>query len=150
MPRRTTTKDVQKFYNRPAQTATTIFFGFMVILSLGMIVDASSRVVGLIFLAGSMAVFVRACISPRVDVGPDRIALASLFRTRRIELSEIESIDVAVGRTGMNGFGREFLVLQLHDGVAIRFTDMNAAPPKTEGGDNVVREVARLIKDRIA
>jgi hypothetical protein len=56
-------------------------------------------------------------------------------------------VEVAVGRTGMNGFGREYLVLHRRDGATATFKDLNAKPSVTHS--TIVQEAARAINQAL-
>jgi hypothetical protein len=70
----------------------------------------------------------RAAITSNVVLRADRVELRSIVRTRRIPLERIARVEVAVGRTGMSGFGREYLLLHRRDGTTASFRELSSKP----------------------
>jgi hypothetical protein len=89
----------------------------------------------------------RALRSATVIVTASDVELLGFVRTRRHHLDDLASVEVAVGRTGMNGFGREYLVLHRRDGATATFKDLNAKPSVTHS--TIVQEAARAINQAL-
>src|SRR6266511_4437648 len=77
------------------------------------------------------------------------VSTRSIVRTRRYGFSDLRSVTVAVGRTGLTGFGREHLVLHLSDGRVVAFKELNCSPPKAAGAMSIVRCAAACINARL-
>lgn len=72
-----------------------------------------------------------------------------MVRTRRYSFSELRAVGVEVGRTGVNGFGREYLMFYLADGRDVAFKELNCRPPTTDE-PTVVRRAAACVNERLA
>jgi hypothetical protein len=138
---------IETFNNRTAQLALAGFSILIAVIGLAMLTDASARVSGIIFFVLGACFTVRAMRSSSVILRDDEVETRSILRTRRYALSELEGVDVAVGRTGLNGFGREHLVLHRQDGTRVVFKDMNAKPSTAH--DTNVRRAAKAITDSL-
>ena len=104
----------------------------MLIALIGLGGASRGEVTGLGYLAfGGFTVF-RGLRSSSVSVDSDAVLTRSILRTRRFPVSKLAGVEVAVGRTGMNGFGREHLVLSRIDGPPFAFKELNAKPSATE------------------
>jgi hypothetical protein len=139
---------VERFQSRPAQVALTTFSAVIVLIGLAALADPSSRGTGVILLPFGLILVVRAARSPSVEVDGSGVSTRDLLRTRRYEFAELESVEVAVGRTGMTGFGREYLVFRRTDGKAVAFRELSARRPKN-AGVTVVRRAAASINERL-
>jgi hypothetical protein len=104
---------------------------------------------GASYLVFGALLFVRAMTSSLVIVDDSGVRTRSIVRTHRYDFSELRGVDVGVGRTGLAGFGREYLVLHLVDRPDVAFKELNCAPPHGER-TSIVREAAASIRERLA
>src|SRR5207248_1422237 len=93
-------------------------------------------------VVGGISAF-RALRSSRVILGEQAVETRSMLRTHRYPVDSIRSVVVERGRTGMNGYGREYLALTLANGEVVRFKELNAKP--RADGETVVQHAARAI-----
>ncbi len=140
-----------RFANRPAQIALAVFAGILGILGVaGLIAENGSLIAGIGFIAAAGLILSRALQSATVIVS-DRVVIArSVFRRRRFDLSELRRAELAVGKVGINGFDREYLVLKRLDGGEFAFKELNARLVKPPNCDSVVRRATRCINGLIA
>jgi integrase len=75
--------------------------------------------------------FWRGAATSNVILRADSVELRGVVWTRRIPLRELASVTVATGRTGMNGFSREYLVLHRRNGTDSSFKELNSKRAKT-------------------
>lgn len=140
---------VQRFENGAAQKVLAAFSALVAVIGLAELADPALRGTGAFFFVGGVFFTVRALRSSSVVVDESGVSTRSIVRTRRYELSELRGVDVAVGRTGFNGFGREHLVLHRADGQDVAFKELNCRPPKGDAS-SVVRRAAACINERLA
>ncbi len=134
----------QRFENRVAQAALAAFSALAALLGFAMLAEASSRVSGASFLLFGALFTVRALRSSSVVVNDSGVTTLSIVRTRHYAFSELRRVDVAVGRTGLAGFGREHLVIHCADGRVVAFKELNC-PSSQDGSMSVVRRAASCI-----
>jgi hypothetical protein len=131
----------QTFNNSPAQWVAAGFGGLIALVGLAM--AAAGDIAGVGFLAfGGYTVF-RGLRTSNVTVDDDSVLTRSMVRTRRFPFAELARVEVAVGQTGMNGFGREYLVFHRLEGAPFAFKELNAK--HVPGGYSVVVQAARAI-----
>jgi hypothetical protein len=99
------------------------------------------------FAALGVASLVRARRSSRLEVDAAGVTTRSMLRTRRHLFKDLESVDVVVGRTGLNGFDREYLEFRRADGDVVAFRELNCRP--SPGEATVVRRAAECIGERL-
>lgn len=138
---------IERFDNRQAQVAGAVCFGLFALIGLAMLMQASSMVSGLVFGILSGYLVVRAMGTSNVILHDDEVETRSIVRIRHYALADLERVDVAVGRTGMNGFGREYLVLHRRDGTTTDFKELNAKP--STGHETAVQRAARAINEAL-
>jgi hypothetical protein len=138
----------RRFDNRQAQVVGAVCFGLFGLIGVAGLV--SGRLEGLIWLSVGVVLAVRGLRSSCVVVDGSGVVTRSIVRARRSGFSELRAVEVAVGRTGMNGFGREYLVLHRADGQDVAFKELNCRPPKDPGRDSVVRDAASCINGRLS
>ena len=136
----------RRFDNRSAQLALGLFCGLFVLIGLGGVASGSWS--GLVYLVAGTAFGVRALRSSWVIVRKEFVEARSLLRTRRYPLADLVGVEVAVGRTGSNGFGREHLVFRFRDGREQRFVELNAKST-IHGEVTVVGRAAKFVDDRL-
>jgi hypothetical protein len=109
----------------------------------------ANPIAGWIFagLGGGLAI--RSFYSSDVLVDEGTVRTRSVAFTRTYPLKDITSASVEIGRTGMNGFGREYLVLHRVDGTDVAFKELNSAPSASSVALTTVQQAARAINDRI-
>jgi hypothetical protein len=134
------------FSNRPAQFVLAAYGGLFALIGVAGLAQpaAGDRMRGAVFLAFGCWTTFRALRSSAVVMRATHVELRSIVRTRRIALGDIASVDVEVGRTGMNGFGREYLVIHLRDGSTLSFRELNSKP--STSSVTVVQDAARAIR----
>lgn len=137
----------QCFANRPAQFATAALGSLLVLLGIAGLV-ASSGMAVIYFLIGVYTVW-RAMRSSCVVVSGSGVTTRSMVRTRRYAFSDLRGVDVAVGRTGFTGVGREYLLLRRADGQKIEFKELNCPPPKAPESTSIVRRAADCINKQL-
>src|SRR5687767_8974224 len=119
----------QSFDNRVAQVVAALFGGLFVLIGLsGFVASASPGTAAAYLLFGAYTV-ARGLRSSRVVVNGSGVTTRSMVRTRRHPFSELRGVEVAVGRTGLAGFGREHLVFHRADGQNVAFKELNCPPP---------------------
>lgn len=139
---------ISQFNNRQAQVAS-LSLGALGIL-IGIAVFASSNhLQGAVCVLFGLAFGTRGWVSSSIQVSDQSILLRSIAYARRYNLADVESVDVTCGRTGLNGFGREYLVFAFRDGQKREFKDFNARPPRSSDGASVVRYAASVIAGRL-
>lgn len=137
----------QRFDNRVAQIAMAGFGGLLAILGLAGL--AASLDAAAIYLLLGMFTVARGLRSSSVTVDESGVTTRSMVRTRRYLFSELRAVEVAVGRTGFTGFGREHLVFHRADGQDVPFRELNCRPPNTPDATSVVRRAAACITERL-
>lgn len=138
---------VQRFDNRAAQLAAAAFGALLVLLALGGLAASSGTAV--IYVAFGVYTVVRGLCSSRVVVNGSAVTTRSMVRTRRYAFSDLREVEVAVGRTGVTGFGREHLVFHRADGQDVAFKELNCRPPEPPQRTAVVRQAAACINERL-
>jgi hypothetical protein len=131
----------QRFNNSQAQWVTVAFGALLLIIGLSSVAESEPSAPA--FLAFGLFTVLRGWRSSSVTVERDAAVTRSIVRTRRFPFAELARIEVAVGRTGMNGFGREHLVFHPLEGAPFAFKELNAK--HVEGGYSVVVQAARAI-----
>jgi hypothetical protein len=131
-----------QFANRPAQVALSAFGFGIALLGVAMLVTADLFGIALALVGVLLAA--RALTTSCLTIDDTGVTTRSLIRKRRFEFEDLRGVDVEVGRTGMNGFDREYLVLHCSDGIDYAFKDLNNRP-----GPSVDRSVVQLAADGI-
>lgn len=131
-----------RFVNRAVTIACGGFSGVVVLTGLGGL-SQGATIEGLVWVLVGFVFAYRGLRSATVLVTPTEVELRGFARTRHVTIGELSQVVVAIGRTGMNGFGREYLVLHRSDGTQLAFKELNAKPTKT--ADTVVQRAARAI-----
>jgi hypothetical protein len=81
----------------------------------------------------------RALSSSAVVVDHWGIETHSMMRTHRYAFTDLNRVEVAVGRTGMTGFDREYLLIHRRDGRDIAFKALNCRRSKGDAVSVVAR-----------
>lgn len=132
----------ETFANATAELVMAAFGVLIALIGLAMLPDAF----GVVFVVFGVVTAIRGGRGSRVVVSEAAVETRSIARTRRFPMSEVSGVEVAIGQTGMNGFGREHLVLRLADGSTFAFKELNAKPLRVEqDGETVVRRAASRI-----
>lgn len=139
----------QRFDNRVAQVVAALFGGLFVLIGLSGFVASASPGTATVYLLFGVYTIVRGLRSSLVVVDGSSVTTRSMVRTRRYPLPELRGVEVAVGRTGLAGFGREHLVFHRADGQDIAFKELNCPPPKAPDTSSVVRRAAASINERL-
>jgi hypothetical protein len=128
-----------------------IFFALLGLAQLadGRPVAAGSRIFGGCLLAAGVWFAWRGYRSATVIVERGRVVTRSFLRSSSYRTADLVGADVEVGQTGFNGFGREYLVLELADGSRRAFKELNARPTHPPEESTVVRRAAEAIGDEI-
>jgi hypothetical protein len=103
------------------------------------------RLFGIGLLICGLVFSYRGYLSATVLVSADTVVTRSFLRSRTYSVAELTAVDVVVGRTGMNGSGREFIVLEMTDGSRREFTELNSPPARATEQPTVVRQAAEAI-----
>jgi hypothetical protein len=119
-----------RFDNRQAQLVGATCAGLFALIGISMVAHSATRWSGASFTVVSAFLLVRALRSSGVVVDGAGVVTRSLVRTRRYEFAGLRGVDVAVGRTGFTGFGREYLVFRRVDGWDASFKELNCRPSK--------------------
>jgi len=119
----------------------------ILLIGLGGLSAPESRGQGVFFAALGVTSLVRALRSSSVDVDVVGVTTRSMLRTRRHLFEDLSSVDVVVGRTGLNGFDREYLVFHHTDGAAVAFKELSCRPSSDEV--TVVQSAAACIRERL-
>jgi hypothetical protein len=143
-----------RFSNELARFAFVVAgFWFAIIglaeLTAGHSIDAGQRISGACLTGAGLWFAWRGNRSTTVIVGDERVILRSLIKTRSYAVGDLLGARVEIGRTGPNGFGREYLVLECRDGSTVPFKELNARPSKTQPEESVVQEAASTIRQRV-
>jgi hypothetical protein len=121
--------DTIRFVNRRSRTVMTSN-GVLVAALFGTVSSATHGAAGktalLVLAFGGLALAVRASLSHVLIVGPARLQVKSLLRTRSWGYSELESVDQVV--EGQGAYNRSFAVLHPRNGANYRFTSVSEAP----------------------
>lgn len=137
--------DRRQFANRTAQVVLAAFFVVVALMGAGMIAGRT-WVTGLLYLAVGTLLAIRAAMSSSVGIDNGVLTTRSLARTRRHPMSGLRCARVILGRTGLAGYMREYLVVERADGKTLRFRELNSKP----GEDSVVRRAAAAINECLA
>lgn len=140
---------VQRFDNRVAQITGATFGALIALLGLAGLAESTSRGTAVIYLLFGVYTVVRGLRSSCVVVDGRGVSTRSMVRTRRYPFSELRGVEVAVGRTGLVGFGREHLVFHRADGQDVAFKELNCPPPKAPEWSSVVRRAVECINERL-
>jgi hypothetical protein len=135
-----------RFANNGARIAAACFGGLVVLLGLAGLTQGAWTAVAFLIVGG--AFLYRGLRSATVVLTDSEVELRGFARTRRLRVADLSVVDVAVGRTGMNGFGREYLILKQRDGTTSAFKELNAKPSSARL--TVVQEAARALNAAIA
>ena len=138
-----------RFSNRQAQIALAVFSAVIIVIGLSMLADRRSRVAGAIFSIWGIGSLFRALNSSDVILEVASVRTRSIVRTRRFPLADLVHVEVKVGRTGMNGFGREYLAFHLKDGREFGFKEFNSKPSGPGASATVVQRAAAAINARL-
>lgn len=138
-----------KFPNTQAQLVSAGFFGFIAILGL-LMTSHGDAIAGWIFAGVGLGLVVRAFCSCDVVVDQNDVRMRSLVFTWRYPFRDITEADVEIGRTGMNGFDREYLVLHRVKGNSVAFKELNSAPSSSSVALTTVQQAAQAINRRIS
>lgn len=141
---------VERFDNRQAQLVGATCAGLFALIGISMVAHSTTRWSGAFFTVVSTFLVVRALRSSCVVVDGTGVVTRSLVRTRRYGFAELRDVEVAAGRTGFSGFGREYLVFHRADGRDAGFKELNCRPPKELDGTSVVRRAAAVINGRLS
>jgi hypothetical protein len=136
----------RRFTSRVAQVALTCFGCLFLFFALGGFVSGSWGVALAFLLAGTAFTF-RALVSATVVVKLSTLDLQGFARTRHLRLDSLAFATVEIGTTGMNGHGREYLVLHRTDGSIVRFKELNAKPSRDRA--TVVQHAADAVNHAI-
>jgi hypothetical protein len=139
----------ERFDNRVAQVALTLFSALIAVIGLAMLAEAATRWSGACFLVFGVLFGIRALRSSNIVVDHSGVTTRSIVRTHRYAFSELQGVAVAVGRTGLNGFGRQYLILHRSDGGEVAFRELNSSPPEHPGTTSVVQRAAASISARL-
>lgn len=139
---------VSRFDNRVAQRVMAGYSALIIFIGFGGLSAPGSRGQGVFFVAFGVFSLVRARRSARVEVDTAGVLTRSMFRTHRYLFQDLATVEVAVGRTGLNGFGREYLVLRRKDGEVVAFKELNCRP--SPGEATVVGRAAACIQERLS
>lgn len=139
------------FVNREAQVALGLFSALLGVIGLAMLSEPASRGSGVVFMLVGGVFVIRALRSSTVVVDESGVSTRSILRTRRYAFTELRGVEVAVGRTGITGVGREYLVFRRSHGPDVVFKELNSPPPprQTEAS-SVVRRAAACINERLS
>lgn len=140
---------VLRFSNVGAQRAGIalgIFFGLLGIPQLG---GEGSLGLGISFILLGTVFAVRSRRSSELELSDSGIKTRLPFSSRRIPYSDLVAADVAVGRTGLGGFNREYVLFTFKDGRTRPFRDLNCPAPLGPDAETVVREAVRSINSRL-
>jgi len=138
-----------RFDNRVAQVVAALFGGLFVLIGLSGFVASASPGIAAVYPLFGVYTIVRGLRSSLVIVDGSGVTTRSMVRTRRYPLSELRGVEVAVGRTGFAGFGREHLVFHRADGEDVAFKELNCRPPKPPQATSVVRDAAACVNERL-
>jgi hypothetical protein len=122
---------------------------FFALLGLAQLADGRSGTGAKAFAAcvllGGLWFAWRGFVSATLIVESDRVVARSFLRTRSYRMADLRGADVEVGRTGLSGFGREYLVLEVSDGSKVPFKELNARPAESPGQATIVQQAAEAI-----
>lgn len=138
----------ERFDNRVAQIAGAVFGALIVVIGMAGLAESSFGTAAVYLVFGAYTV-VRGLRSSRVVVDGSGVTTRSMVRTRRYPFSELRGVEVAVGRTGFAGFGREHLVFHRADGQDVAFRELNCRPAKPPDTTSIVRRAAARINERL-
>jgi hypothetical protein len=137
-----------RFDNRIAQIVGASYWALITLIGVTMITEPD-RWAGLVFIVLGVFLAWRSLRSSTVVVDDTGVITRSVVRTRRYAYSALRDVEVAVGRTGSNGFGREYLVFHHLDGHDGTFRALNCRPPGDPAGGSVVRCAAESANRRL-
>jgi hypothetical protein len=138
-----------RFDNRIAQIVGASYWALITLIGITLITDPASRWAGLVFIVLGLFLAWRSLRSSTVVVDDTGVVTRSVVRTRRYAYSDLRNVEVAVGRTGWNGFGREYLVFHRFDGHDVAFRGLNCRPSGDPAGVSVVRCAAGSANRRL-
>lgn len=149
-PSGSTHRSSRRFVNEAARLPTIVAGVAFALLGLAMSADSRSvagaqRASGIGFMVLGLLFAYRGFVSAVVIVSRDRVVTRSFLRSRTYPMADLVGVRVEVGRTGLNGFNREYLVLELADGSLSRFRELNAPVPGDQAESTVVRRAAEAI-----
>jgi hypothetical protein len=121
-------EDFDHFHNRQAQIASVLAFGGFGLLGLAGVFGGGSPGVVVTMLVLGFGFALRGAVAASIHVGQFGVVLVGIFRTRTFLWSDIQSVEVGHGNTGMNSGNREFVVFVRLDGTVFAFKEMNARP----------------------
>jgi hypothetical protein len=137
------------FVNRPAQIVQSVLAGVFLVIGLAMLADPANRGSGAVATAFGVYSMIRSQKASSLTLTPSTLRARTMARTRTFPISSLSEVTVVTGQTGLNGFGREHLLIRTRAGVEFRFKELNALPPGP-GESNPVRDAARLASELIA
>lgn len=140
--------DRARFNNRVAQWVMAGFSLLLLVIGSSGLSAPESRGQGVFFAVLGAVSLVRAVRSSQVEVDAAGVTTRSMLRTRRYAFEDLATVEVRVGRTGLNGFDREYLVFHRTDGPAMAFKELNCRPSPDES--TVVHRASRCIRNRLA
>lgn len=132
-----------EFASQPARVTLAAFGSLVALLGLAGLSASSSKLFPAVMLFAGVLFVARALSSSSVSVRDDIVSTVSFGRTRRFALADLDRVEVALGVTGMNSGGREYLVLHEKAGGNFGFKELNAKrPADVEDRSSVVRQAA--------
>jgi hypothetical protein len=140
----------ERFENRVAQVALALFSALIGVIGLAMVAESATRGSGVFFVVLGAFFAVRALRTSSIVVDGSGVSTRSILHTRHYTFAELRDVEVAVGRTGFTGFGREHLVLHRADGQDVAFKELNCPPPKASGATSIIRRAAACINERLS
>lgn len=148
-------QDSIRFTNRVARYSSIALGLFFALIGLAQLMDSSSvgsgaRIFGACVVVGGFWFSWRGYRSATVLITRDRVVTRSFLRSRSYEMVDVAGASVDIGRTGLGGFGREYLVLDLADGSRVLFKELNApAATSEEQEKSVVIGAVEAIRDQV-
>ena len=122
---------------------------FVFAIGLNMLRDSTSTI-GVVFTLLGSYIVLNALRQPSVVVDQRGATTRSILRTHRYPFRELQSVEVAEGRTGFPHFGREHLVFHQSNGRNRAFKQLMSRPPKDDPTNSVVRRAAVSIEARLS
>jgi hypothetical protein len=136
----------RRFTNVAARNATLAFGSLVSFLGVCGVISGDA-IAGAAFFAAGVALGGRGRRSSTVELTSTQVRLIGFAHTRQLPLADLARVEVAIGRTGWNGSGREYLVFELRDGSSTRFTELNAKPSRSAA--TLVQIAVQAINDAI-
>lgn len=115
----------------------------------GSTTGAEPRVFGSVLLAFGLLFAYRGFLSATVIVNPPRVTTRGFARSHVYKTEDLVDVEVRTGRTGFNGYGREYLALRLKDGSWKQFTELNAKPAGVGEPPTLVRNAVEVIRGQL-